>query len=161
MKKKLNLNTYLVTAGIIVSLYLLYSHFIPGKSICDISSTVSCGYVNTSEYSEIFNLPVALGGLIWFSVLFYIKRKKYQPEALRIWSVLGIISIIYFIWAEYMLGAICLFCTAVHILVIIIAIQSFSFKQSANFSNPFLFPGHLRSLIASSKEHHLCSSCSS
>ncbi|PIN73253.1 Vitamin K epoxide reductase [Candidatus Woesearchaeota archaeon CG10_big_fil_rev_8_21_14_0_10_45_16] len=110
--------------GLVTSLYLTNAHLTGGSTACDISPTVSCSFVNTSTFSEIFGIPVALLGMVWFVVLSYLGFKyfwkpKQYVKWLFWWSIVGILSVVYLIWAEIILGAICLYCTFVHVLVLI------------------------------------------
>ncbi|MBU0460756.1 MAG: vitamin K epoxide reductase family protein [Nanoarchaeota archaeon] len=116
--------------GLITSLYLIQNHYAPPTkgSLCDFGETVSCSFVNTSIYSVLFNVPVALFGALWFVILFLIswktlKNKELVPGLLG-WSALGILFIIYMIIAEIILRAICPFCTVVHVIVFIVFIIS-------------------------------------
>ena len=109
--------------GFLLSLYLTKHHYDLNKGFCDISSTLSCSLVNTSVYSEWFHIPVALFGVLWFLVLFILVALLYQRKRIEgillLWAVLGIASLIYFIRAEVLLGAVCPYCTVVHVLVMI------------------------------------------
>jgi uncharacterized membrane protein len=50
--------------GIAVAGYLTYSHFADQATVC--AGIGSCAFVQTSEYSEIAGVPVALLGLLYF-----------------------------------------------------------------------------------------------
>src|SRR3989338_3322792 len=118
--------------GIFVSIYLVYEHYAPvtAGSGCDFSENISCTLVNNSIYSEIFNVPVSLFGVIWFVVLIlmswlaFSKPDKYALPILT-WNLIGLLSVIYLIIIEFILGAICPYCTVVHIIIIISLITSF------------------------------------
>lgn len=111
--------------GLITSIYLAQSHFSPptGGSFCDISSSVSCSLVNTSSYSILFGVPVAIFGALWFLVLLFASWRAMKNEtlytALLGWNVLGILFVVYLIIAEFILQAICPLCTIVHVITII------------------------------------------
>lgn len=133
MKPKLVYKTFIVLSviGIIISLYLIQNHYAPPTkgSICDFGETVSCSLVNTSAYSELFNVPVALFGVLWFVFLIAfswkgLKNDKAMPTALLIWSIVGLFSVVYLVIAEIILQAICLLCTAVHVIVLIVLVFS-------------------------------------
>ena len=51
-------------AGLGASGYLTYSHYADQATVC--AGIGSCEYVQTSEYSEIIGVPVALMGLLFF-----------------------------------------------------------------------------------------------
>lgn len=130
-KKEIIINLILILSivGIVTSLSLMNNHFSESSDgFCDINERVSCSIVNTSKYSEIFNVPVALFGAIWFLFLFLmarsIKKKSETSNLMLLWCFLGLLFIIYMIIAEIMLNALCLFCTIVHALIIIAFILS-------------------------------------
>lgn len=116
--------------GLFTSFYLIKNHYsgaISG-SACDFNETISCSIVNTSVYSELFGVPVAIFGALWFVVLLIVLGKllaKKNPHRglhsfiLLSWSVLGMLFVFYMIWAEFMLRSICPLCTVVHIIILI------------------------------------------
>jgi len=111
-------------AGIIISLYLVKNHYEPvtAGSFCDVSEVVSCSLVNTSVYSELFNVPIALFGALWFVGLFLFswKWKPVYNTIIFAWSIIGILSVVYLVIAEIILQAICPLCTVIHVFIIII-----------------------------------------
>ena len=131
--------------GMIASAYSTYEHYqlisdSSSGSFCDISAEVSCSAVNSSPYSEVMGIPTAFMGLIWFIVLVilcYAVESKHKfckpaPFYLFAWSIIGLLTIIWLVYAElFLIGAICLVCTVVHILLIIILFLSYKvFKRS-------------------------------
>lgn len=117
----------LAVLGLFISIYLTQEHFAgaEGGSGCDISDTISCSLVNTSKYSEIFHVPVAVFGAIWMVILGALAisaLKKPQPstQALLAWSVAGFIFLFYLIGSEILLKAICPWCTVVHVIILIV-----------------------------------------
>ncbi len=105
------------------SIYLIYEHFATGSSVCDFGETVSCSLVNSSIYSEIFQIPVAALGALWSIALLYTAWHARKDTdfylLLLLLTIIGTISVAYFIWAEFMLQAICLFCTVIHVITLI------------------------------------------
>ncbi|MBI5798079.1 vitamin K epoxide reductase family protein [Candidatus Woesearchaeota archaeon] len=108
--------------GLVLSLYLVKHHYIPEPAFCDVNALISCSTVNTSMYSEIYHVPVAFFGVVWFLGLigfsFLLKKRKYEMPFF-VWCSLGLLSLIYFIYGEIVLEAICLWCTSVHVLVLV------------------------------------------
>lgn len=111
----------------LVSLYLIKDHYEAGASICDAGGSFSCSVVNRSAYSELLGVPVAIFGAIWCAVIvfgaFRVLRGvkiNYYLTAILLWSFLGVLFIVYMVIAEIILGAICPFCTVIHILTLII-----------------------------------------
>jgi uncharacterized membrane protein len=136
MKKPTILKVILALAvlGLLTSIYLLQEHYSEASGICDINETVSCSLVNSSIYSMLFGVPVAVFGGIWFIFLFAlawqaIRQEKLIPFLLA-WNVLGLLFVVYLVIAEILLRAICPFCTVVHIITLITFILSLIlFKQ--------------------------------
>lgn len=133
--------------GLITSLYLVENHYANSKdgSFCDINATVSCSLVNTSIFSELFNVPVAIFGVLWFLVLSLVcfrtlKNKNLVPGIFG-WSVIGVLFVFYMITAEIILKALCPFCTVVHIIVLIILVLSVLIykNQKIKLSFKYLF----------------------
>lgn len=131
-KRKLLLRIIVILSliGLATSIYLVKNHYAPasGGSFCDINATVSCSLVNTSVYSELFNVPVAIFGALWFVFLLVMTLRLLKKASLVLpiimlgWSILGLLFIIYMIMAEFILQAICPFCTVVHVIVVVILI---------------------------------------
>ena len=115
------------TAGLVISGYLTWEHFTGATSFaCPETGTINCVKVTTSSYSTIAGVPVALLGLLFFGALTLMclpaAWKSMLPflRALRLGSATtGVLLVLYLIWAElFRINAICLWCTAVHILTI-------------------------------------------
>lgn len=118
--------------GLVTSLYLVQSHLSPPSegSFCDVGETVSCSIVNTSTFSEVLDVPVAIFGAIWFIFLILFLWKELNDKtgvfslALLAWTSLGLLSVVYLVVAEIILEALCPLCTIVHVIVIISFILS-------------------------------------
>ncbi len=53
--------------GLVLSGYLFLQHDATGeRSFCDINETINCAAVNTSAYAELFGVPVAFFGLLYY-----------------------------------------------------------------------------------------------
>lgn len=147
MDKKKYLQTIIILSllGLLTSFYLLYNHYqgVAKGSVCDFNAKISCSLVNSSKYAEIFHIPVALLGALWFLIAIILAQKAKNNDlftaALLYWSVLGIFSIVYFIYAEIVLQALCPFCTVAHLFIIVIFILSMllskDLKKKATFSS--------------------------
>jgi uncharacterized membrane protein len=122
--KKENLIFYVLIGLSIVSLFvsgfLVDEHYRETEGFCDFGEKVSCSYVNASIYSELFQVPVAFFGVIWSFILggiaFNSIKDKERVSLLFVWSSLGVLTALYFIWAEFQLKAICPFCTVIHVI---------------------------------------------
>jgi len=132
--KYLRIIFWLGIIGLLTSFYLVKNHYSAESALCDFGETVSCSAVNTSIYSEFLSIPVAFLGALWFLVMLYLVNliKKSHGSKLEdltnfllLCNVAGIISVIYFIWAEYVLKAICPFCTVIHLITLITLVLSY------------------------------------
>jgi len=108
--------------GLLVSLYLGVQHKgIAGKSICSVSQTFDCDKVNTSEFSELFEIPIAfLGSSFYAAVIalaFLCLRGGVYKNAAHLIAVGGLGSLAYsafLAYASVQLGAWCLFCISLY-----------------------------------------------
>lgn len=136
--------------GLITSLYLVKDHYSQISGACDFSTTVSCSIVNSSIFSEILNVPVAVFGAIWFILLAVIAwrclRKKEYVWALLVWNLIGLLSVVYLVIAEIILRALCPFCTVVHLLVLTSLVISYLIYRRTGKPKPNL--KKLKGLIA-------------
>ena len=133
-KRDVLLKTILILSilGFLTSLYLVQNHYVPPTegALCDFSEFVSCSLVNTSTYSILLGVPVAIFGTLWFLFLFLmalqsLKSSKKELSLLLLgWNVLGLLFVIYLVIAEIILQAICPLCTVVHVIILITLVLS-------------------------------------
>ncbi|PIY68881.1 hypothetical protein COY90_03570 [Candidatus Roizmanbacteria bacterium CG_4_10_14_0_8_um_filter_39_9] len=131
----------LILVGIVDSAYLTYEHFAGTLPICTINRFMpifsDCGAVLRSSYSVLFGVPLALLGVIHYSLLAIalfvseITGKKIW----RIWILLevsaGIVASSYFMYIQIgIIGTLCFYCTASAAISLILFILSLS--QFAN-----------------------------
>lgn len=93
---------------------------------CQIGSTgiINCHAVVGSQYGNVFGVPWSVIGAFYFLILFAIYFVDYYDDYLIALLVLaGLVSIVYFVFLELVvLDTICLYCTTVHIIEILIAL---------------------------------------
>ena len=124
-------------AGLGVSIYLTITHFDKAALSCPAGGGfINCAQVTTSPQSEIFGIPVAMLGLVFFVPMLVLCLPAAWRSTNRVihWgrlalAVTGVAMIIYLIIAElFIIKAICIWCTTVHVttlaLFIIIATAS-------------------------------------
>jgi uncharacterized membrane protein len=112
--------------GLADATYLTIEHFTQSAfAACPENASINCTKVTTSPQSEVFNLiPVAVLGLAFFVFMVAImspwawRARHPLVHWIRLASVVtGIGFVIYLIYAElFQIGAICLYCTGVHVL---------------------------------------------
>ena len=103
-------------------------------SFCDINASVSCTQVYQSRYGTVFNVPVALGGVIWFVGVLLLAfagvhaAKESETNVagyLLVWSTLGLAAAMYMAYVSFfVLSTYCVLCVAVYIAVIGIFVLS-------------------------------------
>jgi protein-disulfide isomerase/uncharacterized membrane protein len=109
--------------GLGVSLYLGRQHH-PNHapSACNVDDLFNCDIVNTSQYSEVAGLPIALIGAAFYAgVLFLVamasRSKESYSRAAHLITAGGVMSVLYSLflaWASIQVGAWCLFCISLY-----------------------------------------------
>jgi uncharacterized membrane protein len=112
-------------AGLLISAYLVGTHYFAEQVplACATGGIVDCEQVTSSAESMVGPLPIAVLGVVWFVVfLCLLVARQWWPQALMlqlVWSVAGLLSVFYLVYAElFLIGAICLWCTAIHAIVV-------------------------------------------
>jgi len=114
--------------GSLVSLYLIQEHYESQGSICDLSARISCSKINKSSFSVLLGVPIAIFGLLWCLVIMVMSWKIWEDSSRDsfvwitlqfLWTLAGIIFVIYLLVAEFIVGALCPICTIIHIIVIV------------------------------------------
>jgi uncharacterized membrane protein len=116
--------------GVGIAGYLTAQHYSTGLPLaCSSSGIVNCERVLTSPEGVWFGVPVALWGLAWFAVAGALAvlslrfRDTAEPAWLRWsgigWTLAGVAVVLRLLYLELIVIArVCLWCTAVHVLVI-------------------------------------------
>jgi len=122
--------TGLSLAGVGVSAYLTFEHFTASSTLaCPATgAAIDCLKVTTSSYSQMFGMPVAVLGLVFFAVMLVLQLPAAwagTAPAVRagrvLWAALGAGTVLWLIYAElFRINAICLWCTAVHVLAVLL-----------------------------------------
>jgi protein-disulfide isomerase/uncharacterized membrane protein len=114
-----------MVAGMGASLYLANQHLavLCGEtSICSVNETFDCDKVNTSSYSELFGIPVALYGLgFYFAIAYATVMRRLGRAKLggfpRVLLVAGVGAVAYsalLAWVSHSMGTWCLFCISMY-----------------------------------------------
>jgi uncharacterized membrane protein len=112
-------------AGLGVSAYLTAAHFASGTILaCSAGGLVNCERVTTSAQSELLGIPVAIMGVAWFAAMGLLTSRPAWRSGLALvanarlaLAVAGIGFVLYLLHSElFTIGAICLWCTAAHVL---------------------------------------------
>ena len=122
----------LSVAGVAVSIYLTALHFIGFAPACPVTGPVNCEAVLSSPYAVIAGttVPTSAAGIAWFAVSAVLWLRGFG-RVLLAWSVLGLVTVLYLVFVEIVrIGAICLWCTAAHALVVAVLLIALTMWQN-------------------------------
>lgn len=101
--------------GLADSIYLTISHYQSGPVVCLV--TTGCDIVLKSDYSTFWGVPVALGGVIYYGVIFTLALyclEKNKKEAILLLAAATLIGLGASVWFFYLqaavIGAYCSLC---------------------------------------------------
>jgi uncharacterized membrane protein len=107
-------------AGAAISVYLTAVHYAGVPLACPSTAQVSCEAVLSSRYAVLAGttIPTSAAGIVWFAVSAALWTRR--PS----WPLLAVLALVFI--EIVVLGAICLWCTAAHVLVVAIAVIALS-----------------------------------
>jgi len=118
-------------AGIAVSVYLTVLHYAGVVPACPASGPVNCEAVLSSSYAVVAgsSIPTSALGIAWFAVSVALWTLPAGRLVLA-WSAVGLLGVLYLVFIEIdRLGAICLWCTAVHVLVVALVLIAVTVRR--------------------------------
>ncbi len=120
----------LSAVGLAIAGYLTLLHYDSSVPlVCSGGSLVNCEQVLTTASSVVFGVPVAAWGLLWFAVSLalailssrsrgHVESPAWRSASLA-WASIGTLSVFWLVYQELgVIGRICAWCTAVHVLVL-------------------------------------------
>lgn len=119
----------LTLAGTGAAAYLTVAHYSsPTVLACPDRGTINCTKVTTSSYATQFGVPLVLFGLAFFAVTLLVQNpvawrspSRVIRTARMVLAAGGAAAALWLIWVElFRLDAICLWCTAVHAVAILL-----------------------------------------
>ena len=126
-------NLILIMSGIGIAFmsYLTYLHFSPeATSFCNFGQEFSCEAVNKSIYSNLFGIPVAIGGFVFFTTIFILALWKFSEKRLKHITALTILMIVPSLYmsgvSKFLIGKYCLYCELSKLLMLLIIILCLS-----------------------------------
>lgn len=136
---------FLGVLGLVISLYLLREHYaITPGSFCNINAMFNCTTVNSSPYAELFGIPVALFGSLFYIIILgfaaapsFKRSLKIDDELLSLsflgWMILGVIFSLYLTSVEaFLLRVFCPLCLFSAFLVLFLFVVAIvQYRRSA------------------------------
>lgn len=131
MNKKINALLISLILTIATFAYLTYHHYglifgFAQASLCQISQTINCDSAALSSYSEFLGIPIALFGLTFSFVMFFVflfiklewleTEKSIQQSLQILFSISALASIVLAGISIFQLGVVCPFCFVSYIL---------------------------------------------
>jgi len=121
--------------GAVISIYLIITHYDKQTLVCSTGGLVNCERVLSSSYSLVPGtaLPISIPGFLWFGALGLLAVCAWRVWPNRralliaevVWTAVGMLSALYLVYAEIVrLDAICIWCTALHIIILLTLIIS-------------------------------------
>jgi len=118
--------------GLVFSIYLSIVHYLPTTLACPDKGIINCASVLTSQYAELFHvIPIAFLGVVFFVAEIMVIRMYFGKDEMILWNGMGLAFVFYFMFTEYAVGAICIYCTCVHICVITLLALSILYHGKA------------------------------
>jgi len=154
-----------ILAGIIVSTYLVVHHYslifgmTETKSFCTLSANVDCDAVNTSIFSTVFGIPVALlqAFILFVGMLLLLGLRAFgeseKPVIARFFLYLAtgnlIASVVMAIISTFILHTFCLMCASLYLVAIIVFVAAIEINPKKPFSQ---LGADLRGLLKSGSD---------
>jgi uncharacterized membrane protein len=115
-------------AGLGISIYLTVAHYSTIPLACPANAVVNCEQVLSSPYGVIggSSVPTSAAGIAWFAVsaLLAAGLLAGRTQLARwqfAWSAVGLVTVLLLVYLEIVqLGAVCIWCSAAHLLVLLI-----------------------------------------
>ena len=121
----------LSVAGIAVSIYLTTLHYAGITPACPVSGSINCEAVLSSSYAVVGGsaIPTSALGVFWFGVSAALWTRP--AGWLQVgWSAAGLAGVLGLVYVEVVvLNAICLWCTAAHVLVVAVLLIAMVARQ--------------------------------
>jgi len=116
--------------GVGIAIYLTLVHYENAPLVCSDSGLINCARVLSSSYSVVpgTSVPITLPGLAWSVVsaalaavaLYGGPGRRWIRVTQFAWALLGMLTVLYLVYVEIVrLRTICAWCTAFHVLVLL------------------------------------------
>ncbi|MEO8077239.1 MAG: vitamin K epoxide reductase family protein [Acidobacteriota bacterium] len=128
-------------------------------SFCDVNATVSCTQAYLSPYGSFHGVPVALGGVFFFSLVLLLAGvggrersvvRDSVPGYIFALSTIGLAAVLYLGWASYVqLKTFCLLCAITYVSVVALFVVSGEATSVPMKTLPGRVPRDFRALFSS------------
>ena len=115
--------------GLADSVYLTQHKLSGTPLLCNIQNLSGCNVVASSQYSQVFGIPLSEFGILFYSVLFVLAAleivifDRLLRRALQVISLVGVISSVYFTLIQvFIIDAFCIYCIASAVITLFIFI---------------------------------------
>ena len=131
--------------AVAVASYLTVTHYTdPTALACPDTGIVNCTLVTTSSWSVVAGVPLAVLGLGWALVMAGLclpwawrSPERWVDDARLVVSAAGAGTVVYLVYVElFRLGAICLWCTAIHVTAVCLFGVVLAGRAAAPISSP-------------------------
>lgn len=104
---------FLIIVGFADSAFLTWEHYTLTSMGCPISPWINCLAVTSSKYSEIYGIPLALLGMVYYSFMFIflLRKERMFRQFFLFTSGFGVLFSLYLIYIQaFLIGKFCLYC---------------------------------------------------
>ncbi len=115
--------------GIADSAYLAQHKLFGTPLLCNVQNLSDCNTVAASPYSQIFGIPLAGFGVLFYSLLFILAAlelvlfSRLLRRVLQIFAVIGVLFSLYFIVLQmFVINAFCIYCLASALIALLILV---------------------------------------
>lgn len=137
----------LAFAGLADSIYLTQHKLSGTPLLCNIQNLSGCNIVASSQYSQIFGIPLAEFGVFFYGILFILAAlelvlfDQFLRRVLQGVALIGVISSLYFTSMQvFVIGAFCIYCLASALITLFVLIFASMIEPLKRTPRPMLPP---------------------
>lgn len=115
--------------GLADAIYLTQRELSGAPLLCDIQNLSGCNIVAASQYSQVFGIPLAAFGTLFYGIIFVLAAleivifDRILRRLLQVSAFIGVLSSIYFTGLQmFVIGAFCIYCLASALITLLIFI---------------------------------------
>jgi len=119
----------LAFCGVANAAYIAQSRISGTPLLCNIQNLSGCNIVANSQYSQLFGIPLAEYGVLFYGILFVLAAlelvlfDRFLRRVLQGASLIGILASLYFTAVQvFLIGAFCVYCLASSLIALLIFI---------------------------------------